>query len=314
MKKFLIYIFTIIILSQANNLFAQQDLMTNNKINNQSIINPAYKSFHDRGTLIFHHRSQWVGFNGAPVTDMVLFNSKTVYDNMVMGGAIINDNIGPTNNLNLRFNYNYAIEITRKSEIVFGANAGFNIISNKFSNIALTDPNDAAFAYDNNSVFTPNIGLGVFYHTYQFYAGISVPSIIQSKPKDGFVNLKRHYYIISGANLRINKRDKYMFQPKLLIKMVPGAPIQYDLNLDFLLSYNYILGIAYRSGDIIGINLGMDIVENLTLLYSFGYSFSNTSFKYNGGSHEVMLRYLMTKFKKINITKRRHRIGKGNRI
>ncbi len=314
MRIFLTYIFTIIILSHTNILFAQQDLMTNNKINNQSIINPAYKSFHDRGTIIIHHRSQWTGFNGAPVSDMILYNSKTVYDNMVMGGAIINDNIGPTNHFNFRLNYNYAIEITRKSEIVVGANAGFNIISNKFSNMLLTNPNDLAFAYDRQSVFTPNFGIGVFYHTFQYYAGLSIPNIIQSSPKDGFVNTKRHYYIMGGASLRINKRDKYLFQPKLLVKIVGGAPIQYDLNIDFLLSYNYILGIAYRSGDIIGINLGVDIVENLTLLYSFGYSFSNTSFTYNGGSHEVMLRYLMPGLRKINKTKRRHRIGKGNRI
>lgn len=294
-------------------MFAQQDLMTNNKIDNQSIINPAYKSFHGRGTLILHHRSQWTGFNGAPISDMILFNSKTKYDNIAMGGALINDNIGPTNNFNARVNFNYAIKINKKSQVVFGTNVGFNVISNKFSSIALTDPNDVAFANDINSVFTPNIGLGVFYHTYQFYAGLSVPNIIESSPKDGLTNLKRHYYLMTGASLRINKRDKNLFQPKLLVKMVPGAPIQYDLNIDFLLSYYYIIGIAYRSGDIIGINLGFDIVENLTLLYSFGYSFSNTSFKYNGGSHEVMLRYLMPGFKKISKTKRRHRIGKGNR-
>lgn len=312
MKTIIIYIL-IIITSQANYLFAQQDLMTNNKIDNQSIINPAYKSFHGRGTLILHHRSQWTGFNGAPISDMILFNSKTKYDNIAMGGALINDNIGPTNNFNARVNFNYAIKINKKSQVVFGTNVGFNVISNKFSSIALTDPNDVAFANDINSVFTPNIGLGVFYHTYQFYAGLSVPNIIESSPKDGLTNLKRHYYLMTGASLRINKRDKNLFQPKLLVKMVPGAPIQYDLNIDFLLSYYYIIGIAYRSGDIIGINLGFDIVENLTLLYSFGYSFSNTSFKYNGGSHEVMLRYLMPGFKKISKTKRRHRIGKGNR-
>ena len=312
MKTIIIYIL-IIITSQANYLFAQQDLMTNNKIDNQSIINPAYKSFHGRGTLILHHRSQWTGFNGAPISDMILFNSKTKYDNIAMGGALINDNIGPTNNFNARVNFNYAIKINKKSQVVFGTNVGFNVISNKFSSIALTDPNDVAFANDINSVFTPNIGLGVFYHTYQFYAGLSVPNIIESSPKDGLTNLKRHYYLMTGASLRINKRDKNLFQPKLLVKMVLGAPIQYDLNIDFLLSYYYIIGIAYRSGDIIGINLGFDIVENLTLLYSFGYSFSNTSFKYNGGSHEVMLRYLMPGFKKISKTKRRHRIGKGNR-
>lgn len=298
---------------QVNNLFAQQEPMTNNKLNNLSILNPAYKSFADRHTLILHHRSQWVGFQGAPVTDMVVFNSATIMDNMSMGGAIINDNIGPTNKTDLRFNYNYAVAVTRKSEIVFGANAGLNIISNKFDQIKLTNPNDAAFIYDTKSVVTPNIGMGVFFHTYQFYAGFSIPNFIQSKPKGGFVNIQRHYYFMTGGIMRINKRDRYLFKPKLLVKIVGGAPIQFDMNFDFLISYKYIIGVSYRSGDVIGINMGLDVAENLTLLYSFGYSYSNTSFVNNGGSHEIMLRYLFPGFSKISKTKRRHRIGKGNR-
>jgi hypothetical protein len=119
---------------------------------------------------------------------------------------------------------------------------------------------------------------------------------------------------MAGGKIRVNRSDKYLVEPKLLVKMTKGAAIQYDFNLDFLISYNYIFGVSYRTGDVIGINLGLDIVENLTLLYSFGYSFSNTSFEYNGGSHEVMLRYLFPGFKTISKNKRRHRIGKGNRI
>ena len=318
MKNIYIYIFIIVSIFETNNLFSQQDLMTNNKFDNLSIINPAFRPLHQRQSLVFHHRSQWTGFEGAPTTDMIVFNSKVFLDNIAMGGALINDNIGPTNNFEIRYNFNYSIKITKTSNVVFGSSLGINVMSNHLNNITIGTPNDVAFAYDATKAIMPNLGIGVYYYSYQFYAGLSIPKFIQSKKGinhtgKGFTHLQRHYYLIAGSKLRINNRDKYLFEPKFLLKVTKGAPIQYDLNLDFLISYSYIIGLAYRSGDIIGINLGVDIANDLTLLYSFGYSFSNTSFQYNGGSHEIMLRYLFPNFRRVNKTKKRHRLGKGNR-
>ena len=36
---------------------------------------------------------------------------------------------------------------------------------------------------------------------------------------------------------------------------------------------------------------GFNVNEELTVGYSFDYSVGNSTFKYNGGSHELMLRY-----------------------
>ena len=47
----------------------------------------------------------------------------------------------------------------------------------------------------------------------------------------------------------------------------------------------------YRTGDAAGLLAGLNITDQLALGYSFDWSFVNTTVTYNGGSHEIMLRY-----------------------
>ena len=87
---------------------------------------------------------------------------------------------------------------------------------------------------------------------------------------------------------------------------------QLDFNFNFRLHYKYIIGLSAQSGGAVGVNLGIEALNNFHVIYSFGYSYSNTTFTNNGGTHEIMLRYQVPGFS-INKTKRRTRIGKGNR-
>ena len=40
-----------------------------------------------------------------------------------------------------------------------------------------------------------------------------------------------------------------------------------------------------------GLLAGLNINDQLSAGYSFGYSMGNQTFRYNGGTHEIMLRY-----------------------
>ena len=55
-----------------------------------------------------------------------------------------------------------------------------------------------------------------------------------------------------------------------------------------------------KVGGGLGVMGGININDNIAIGYSYDYSIGNTTFKYNGGSHEIMLRYdFMFKKKKI---------------
>ena len=61
------------------------------------------------------------------------------------------------------------------------------------------------------------------------------------------------------------------------------------------------LGAMYRTGDAAGALVGFDITDLLHIGYSFDYSFGVQTFKYNGGSHELVLRYDFLLFDKKQI-------------
>ena len=48
----------------------------------------------------------------------------------------------------------------------------------------------------------------------------------------------------------------------------------------------------YRTGDAAGVLIGFDITNQLHIGYSFDWSYGLRTFKYNMGSHEIMLRYV----------------------
>ena len=59
----------------------------------------------------------------------------------------------------------------------------------------------------------------------------------------------------------------------------------------FILKDEIEIGAMYRTGDAAGLLIGYNFTSELRFGYSFDWSFSNTTGKYNSGSHEVILRY-----------------------
>lgn len=298
--------------------FAQQDVMTISKMENQSLINPAYKAAHDRQTFIFLHNTQWAGFNGAPTVNLINFNSKTLKKSYNYGLSLINDKIGPSNNLKIHANLAYTIKFTtvhgikrKTTKIIIGVKPGVNIYSNNFASIKLSNKNDLTYAADATQAITPNFGVGIFYYTLQYYVGISSPNVIPNK--NGFSQIQNHYYLMAGASYRVNRNDRILFEPEGILKYTYGAPIQLDMNFNFKLQNKFIVGLLARTGGDVGVNLGVEALNNFYLIYSFGFSYSNTTFTNNNGTHEIMLRYTVPGFS-IHKTKRRRRIGKGNRV
>ena len=303
-----IIIFLLIFAGQAK---AQQYMQTSLKFENLSLINPAYKTVHDKKTIVLLHRSQWVGFKGAPMTDFVVYNSETTRKGVAWGASLINDHTGPMNNLMLHGNFSYQIKLSKTKKVAFGAKAGANIMSARFSDLKITDKGDEVFVNDDFTKIKPDFGLGIFYYTLKYYVGLSSPNIIPSK---GDINISNHYYLMAGGAIPINHNDAFLFIPEGLVKMVWGAPIQLEANLSILIKYTALVGVNFRSGDAVGLHLGLEVMENLMVYYAFNYSYANTTFTYNSGSHEIMLRYTLGSFNTFNKHKRRYRIGGGNYV
>lgn len=72
------------------------------------------------------------------------------------------------------------------------------------------------------------------------------------------------------------------------MKYASNAPLQYDLNLNVLISDIIWVGASYRSSDAITAILEYQVNKKLRVGYSYDYTLSES---YSSGSHEIVIGY-----------------------
>lgn len=278
-------------------IYAQQIPMYTHYMYNTLVINPAYAGSRDALTVTALHRSQWVGFEGAPSTQTLTLHAPLRNQHIGLGLAVMNDKIGPLNNSSVTGNFAYIMQLTAKAKLSLGISAGVNMISANLDKLRLDQQNDPAFVNNINNKITPDFGAGIYYSRERFYAGVSVPNLLQnttSKTSDANNNIinandQRHYFLIAGTMLKIS--ENLSFKPTTLVKVTPGAPIQADVTASFVIVNRLLLGAMFRSSDAAGALVGFDITNKLHIGYSYDWSYGLKTSTYNQGSHEIMIRY-----------------------
>ena len=270
--------------------YAQQDAQFTQYMYNTININPAYAGSRGAFSIFALHRTQWVGLDGAPVTNAASVNTPLNESNLGLGVTIINDKIGPTTENTISTDVSYTVPTSETFKLSFGIKATanfFNLDINRL-NPAEADPSIRDF----NNKFTPNIGAGVYLHSDKAYVGFSVPNFIESNRYDdnevAIFREKINYYFIAGYVFDMNESIK--FKPALLTKIVEGAPLQVDLSGNFMFSDKFVVGVAYRWSAAVSAMVGFQVSEGMYIGY--GYDHDTTRLKnYNSGSHEIFLRY-----------------------
>lgn len=303
MKKIITIIFTLTaVVSQS-----QQDAMFTHYMYNTLWLNPAYAGTRDALTVTGIHRSQWVGFEGAPLDQSLTMHAPLNKGKMGWGLSVQRDKIGPTRNLFVGGDYAYQLKLNKKSKLGLGLKAMVNIFNNNISGLKLEDETQPDKAFSQNvQTISPNFGAGLYYHRERFYLGVSTPKLVENKFGGNGVsyNEQRHYFFIVGAVFNLSKQVK--LKPTCFIKATESAPIEGDFTANFILKEKLTLGAMYRTGDAFGILAGYNITDQFTLGYSFDWSTANTTGKYNAGSHEIMLRYDLISISKAKIKSPRY--------
>jgi type IX secretion system PorP/SprF family membrane protein len=292
-KKYILFFSMIFLLPPF--LWAQQEAMYTHYMDNTLEINPAYAGSRDALTITGLHRSQWVGFDGAPTTQTLTLHSPVYSDAVNLGLSFVHDRIGPVNNTSMFVDYAFRVKLDSESKLAFGLKLGFNYYDFNLSELSLTNQVDGAFNV-NASTFAPNIGFGIYYSRDNFYAGLSTPKIVnnnylysETSNSSTLSTEQRHYYLILGGWMPISNDVK--IKPSTFVKVTQGAPIEADFTADFLFHDRFSLGAMYRTGDALGFLVGYYVTEQFSIGYSFDWSFVNNTAKYNAGSHEIVLKY-----------------------
>lgn len=297
-------ILTLILLS--GTMVAQQDAQFTQYMYNTVGINPAYAGSRGVMSIFGIHRTQWVGLDGAPTTNGFSLNTPISGTNVGLGLSILNDKIGPSVENSISVDFSYGIPTSETYKLSFGLKATANLLNVDFNRLNQHDANDYSFETNIDNKFSPNIGVGVYFHSDETYIGISVPNILETQHFDRYASTganshiakeKLHYYLIAGHVFDLSGTVK--FKPSLLTKVVQGAPLQVDLSGNFLINEKFVAGVAYRWSAAVSAMVGFQVSDSWFIGY--GYDLETTRLSnYNSGSHEIFLRYeLFNKYDRI---------------
>ncbi|GAA4271461.1 type IX secretion system membrane protein PorP/SprF [Aquimarina gracilis] len=290
--------------------YAQQDAQYTQYMYNTISVNPAYAGSRGVMSIMGLHRSQWVGLDGAPRTQTLTLNTP-IGDNerLGLGFSVVNDEIGPTDETYFGIDFSYTIPTSEEGKLSFGLKGGGHLLNIDFQRLTQFNANDNLFEANIDNKFSPQVGIGVYYHTDKFYFGLSAPNLLETDHFDesttssdsdaiSFLAEERiNYYLITGHVFDLS--DDVKFKPAVLGKLVFGAPLQVDLSANFLLYERLTLGAAYRWSAAVTGQIGFQISD--AMMIGFAYDRETTELgqsQFNDGSYEVMLRFEL--FKKYN--------------
>ncbi|WP_103071224.1 PorP/SprF family type IX secretion system membrane protein [Aquimarina sediminis] len=310
MNKLLLIFMLVVISMTTSSISAQQDAQYTQYMYNTVSINPAYAGSRGVLSVMGLHRSQWVGLDGAPKTQTITLNTPIGGSERIgLGLSIVNDEIGPTDETYFDIDFSYTIPTSEYGKLSLGLKAGGHLLNVDFQKLTQFNSNDALFENNIDNKFSPNVGVGIYYHTNRFYVGLSAPNLLETDHFDesttsnsstavSFLAEERvNYYLIAGHVFDLS--DDVKFKPAVLSKLVFGAPLQVDLSANFLLYDRLTLGAAYRWSAAVSAMAGFQISDSLMI--GFAYDRETTELgqtQFNDGSYEVMLRFEL--FKKYN--------------
>lgn len=276
---------------------AQQDPQFSYNMFNQLVTNPGFSGINQAICATAVHRTQWMGFEGHPVTTSFAMDAYLESITSGVGLIVLSDNIGFEKNVGIKGNYAYQLEVG-DGTLGIGIALGFNSKSldgDWSSPASLEDANtnvytDPAIPHsEKHGAF--DMGFGAFYSANNLYGGLGINHVITSKysfemEKPPF--LARHYYLTAGYNYQL-PNPLFELRPSIFIKS-DGVTNQYNLNMLMLYNKRFWGGLSYRfSGDLV-FQVGMILPNNLKFGLAYDFTMSDIG-SYTSGSVEVFVSY-----------------------
>jgi len=286
---------TALLILMSTFLFAQQDALYSQYMFNKLAINPGYAGSRELISADILYRYQWVNIEGAPKTVSVSIHAPLSNPHLALGFSVSNDRLGPLSNTGTMATFAYRILFAR-SKLSFGLQAGIKSSGIMWNEFKAYDDTEPFLTAPLSNKLVPDANFGIYYYSDRFYAGISSRQLLQNQSlvitdangNTQFTKLLTHFYGITGAAFPLN--DNLVFRPSLLVKFVPNAPTQLDLNASFLIAETLWLGVSYRTEKAVSLMTEINVAQNFRIGYSYDI-WINELQTFNKGSHEIRLSF-----------------------
>jgi type IX secretion system PorP/SprF family membrane protein len=269
MPRRIFYTFVLLLVGAA--AFAQQDALFTQYMFNNIYMTPAFAGVDGVTRVSAIHRSQWLGYQssfgdgGAPTTQMVSFNTPIYKLRSGFGAYVLNDKLGPQNNLEAQAMYAYHLGI-KETKLSFGIKVGLysQTINGKYYRYIQKD--DPLIEEGKESQVRPDLGAGIFYRAEKYYAGVGFNHLLRSKFDFGQDSARGEL-----AN-HINFTGGYFYEVSFDLKLQFSAAVRTDLNkaqVDLAgiahIKDTMYGGLAFRQSEAASLLLGYSLFKDKSL-------------------------------------------------
>lgn len=275
---------------------AQQDPQFTQYMFNLLSLNPAYAGSAERVSIKALSRHQWVGFEGAPVTQTLAAHMPLPMEALGVGASFMRDEHGPVTQYGIMADVAYRLFLGNDAKLAFGLQGGLNLFQGDFAALHPLDPDDQVFQQDVSSKMDPQFGFGLMYYADRYYLGLSTPKLMRTEffeeaqldtvGSPWETGQRPHYFFTGGYVFDLNTYLK--LKPTFLVKAVEGAPISFDLSANLLFYEKFWLGAMYRHEDAVGAMAQYHFTDGLSAGYAYDFPLSPMQ-DHSGGSHEIMI-------------------------
>ena len=254
-------------------------------------INPAYAGSHKSLDVSLISRFQSPAIDGAPNTQTFTANTGIKDKKIGLGLMVITDKLGVTRQTGVYASFAYKVEF-KNSTLSLGLQGGGTNIRSDYSQLRIKQPGDPLVNGDVKEI-QPNIGAGVYYYSERFYAGLSMPQMIDVL--NNTITQSRPIILTTGVVFELSPALK--LKPNLLVRTTEGQLVEVHLNANMLIHDILWVGASYRVGSSVSGILELQITNQLRFGYAYDATISGIN-RVDSGSHEIMLNYQLRFSKK----------------
>lgn len=268
-------------------------------MNNLNLCNPAAVGNNDMINVGGTFRSQYAGFEGAPIVynvgvDMGFSIAKTKHG---AGLNFYDNTVGLFRFQDVNLNYAYRIPI-QDGYLSAGVTVNFTTVSYDTERLHTVDSeyhssDDPSIAQANGNDFKMDLGVGILFKNKTWFAGVSLLNVLAPKyslstsSESNMFDKSRNLFFIGGYNISfINPLYKMKLSAAINTDFVTWSGV-INANLEY--KEKYWGGIGYRVDGAVVFMAGIKVLNGLNIAYSF--DLQTSSLIRSAGSHEVSISY-----------------------
>ncbi len=256
------------------------------------------------------HRSQWIGFEAGPKTQLlkgsyILDNGNAV--SLITGGMVLNDQTDPFGMTGIYGRIGGILsDDPSNGGFSLGITAGMVQYRLNTNDLAIRDLDDVAA--QNYAVWRPDVGIGVYYYNKLnkadfIYTGLSVPQVLgidlmyENNIREFAIKRIQHVYGLLGYYKQLS--DNSFLEASTWAKYAPNAPFNLDINVRYQFSHAFWVGTGGSTAGSVQLEAGVLLdwhvgLEHTGIRIGYAYNHYFTSYgalNHFGDAHELNLTY-----------------------